>query len=654
MLDAWTHALQFALKTADLEVIRTIFESDPTPSKLIRFRERRLFLSVPLDKRLEVAETLLTALAVAYAEADHPAFRRYLVFLISVDRSKRELLTKLQQQLSLSPKCAMADFLKIAERSFSTDVAKALKGLMLYPPNLPVPDSELRIHNINGGLVDLANGVARVVNEAAPFLPSQTDARLNREAQDRAVRGFHRATQIAGEINSLEWLIDCVTFGEFIVAEVSDNPLVAFRLEFADERRSLVRSLSLRRTLVLKMHGRRERRYIRDQLGQLQDTMLRSGVEHYRERLGLARIEIDGGPLLRASAATLVHLGAEDDLLLAAAQFSRSVAAYYQAAMYLRWFALAGRTVVKSSAGVNKQARALQIPFLPIIALLDDGADGAHFAEALDRLTLALPVRHHSQLLSRPYVKDGSAGAVSFLGEDYGQWAVAVREALIQGGALGRSVGAIWESFTERSFGGSDWKVVGRGVKVRERGKTLTDIDLLLQREELVLVVQIKALIGSGQTPHDHRKNRQVIELGCAQAKTASDFLKGNHEALVAQCGRRGAAAIKVIQPVVITNLSHFEGWSFDDVSIISSSTQQAICNGGKVDYFNAMTGEVLETDHIVQRENLSTETILSLIRDPLELRIAPGRHGVRHIPQKIGTMAFLVPDITLLDSIAK
>jgi hypothetical protein len=253
--------------------------------------------------------------------------------------------------------------------------------------------------------------------------------------------------------------------------------------------------------------------------------------------------------------------------------------------------------------------------------------------------------RQSLRLVSRPFIKDGSNIARPFLGGDLGQWTVIVRESLIQGGALGKNVGAIWEDFYARCFTDSDWKIVGRGIKLRKDGRILTDVDLLLLREDLLLVMQVKALAGSGATVYDHWKNRQTIELGCQQGRTAAEFLEANAHSLIAICGKRHAVRVKHIQPVVLTNVNHYDGWSFDDVPVIGEVTRKAICEGTKVEFFDAKSGEVIHAQDFVKREDLSTEEILRILRHPVELDIAAETTEVQHHTERVGDLTFLMPE---------
>jgi len=165
---------------------------------------------------------------------------------------------------------------------------------------------------------------------------------------------------------------------------------------------------------------------------------------------------------------------------------------------------------------------------------------------------------------------------------------------------------------------------------------------------DLLLVVQVKALIGSGDTSYDHWKNRQVIEAGCRQARIVADYLSEDRSKLVSICGRRRAESIRIIQPVVLTNVAQLQGWNHLNVPVISESTRKAICRGSKVDYFNSSTGELVHTKVFVGPDELSTNEILRLIREPIELKIAAEKPEVVYRFDQFGSVSFYLPEFAM------
>lgn len=647
-IDRQLSKLQSGLEAADLSSVAEHLSEGLNSDLIARFRERKLVLKAPPITREAVAE-LLRAAASHLEPEEQAAFDRYLKFSLAVDMARRKSLEAVHDAFREMPRCSKADLLAAGQAVFDWYMAKLTKGVDLYSVGASVAERERRLHDLNGAANDVALAVARAINECSRIAVIETNDRLSKAQRRRASQVLRKAVKAAGEVNSFEWFFDSVSYGEFSVDEVVDAPRPTFRFQFVDARRYLLRSLAIRRTLVITSMGRRARRYVREKLEEVQSLILGQAVSYYLREIGAPEdTDVD---LMRAQAvakATLMAVDAEDDLLFAASRLDPKVAVYYLVAMAMRWYAAAARAV-RVDAGVAGR-RELASPPIPLVEIerCIGGIDRSSIASAIENLTSELPARSHLTLVDRPFVKDGACIARPLLGGDLGTWNVVVRAAMIQGGALGKDVGAIWEDFYAGSFADSEWRVVGRGVKLRKNGQTLTDVDLLLLREDLLLVVQIKALVGSGSTAYDHWKNRQTIEFGCSQGRTAAEFFGANPDALISICGKRAAAGINHVQPLVLTNLDHLDGWSFDGVPVAAEVTRKAICRGSKVEYFDSNSGEVLHTHHFVKQEDLTTEVILRLLRQPVELQIAAEGEEIKHRAHKVGDLTLLMPEFAI------
>ena len=637
------------MEAGDLVAVAEGFSAGVSPCLLTRFRERKLILRAPVGARKAVAEILLRAAGDCLESAERGTFDRYLHFSLAVDAARRRSLERVCVQLERMPHCSKADLLSIGDAVFDWYAAKVMKGVDVYSVGASVAERERRLHDLNGALNDVGFAVARAVNECSRVALIETEGLLGREKRDRAAMMLRRVVKSAAEVNSFEWFLDSVTYGDFVVAECVETPTPTFRLEFADARRYLLQALGIRRRLVGTYSQRRKRRYLREKLEEAQLHFLNHAVDHYLSELGSPTVvKVDLTRAEAAGKASLMLIDAEDDLLFAASRSDPKIAAYYFVAMALRWYSVTARAIRADLR--TKGRRSLASPAIPLAQIacsIDDGADGLWVISALESLTTEFPARTHFALVDRPFVKDGPYVARPFLG-GLGIWNVTVRDSLIQGGALGKDVGAIWEDFYAGSFADSDWRIVGRGVKLKRDGHVLTDVELLLLREDLLLVVQIKAMIGSGATVYDHWKNRQTIELGCSQARIAAEFLEADARTLVSLCGKRAAARVKYVQPVVLTNVHLFDGWTFDNVPVIGEVTRKAICEGAKVEYFDGNSGEVLHTQHFVKREDLTTERILRLLRHPVELDIAAETDEIQHRMERVSDLTFLMPEFAI------
>lgn len=612
---------------------------------LKRFRERKMILRAPLKSRPDIALCLLAA-AEQLEQDERDRLANYLEYSIASDRVRRQLLKEMHEKIRRMGSCCAADSLGLAYEIFDAEAARLAKYAFSGGPSEKVALEERRLHDLNGHLVDLSNALARVLNEIgrAGFINSNQPF-FKRKQRKRALAAMRGMLRIAGQLNSLEWLFDEVSFGHFVVAERDSNNS-AIKLDFADVKMALMRRLATRRSLILKYMDARSERYVRNELSRIQGELLDYALDYYCNIAGISSLcPEDIEKARKLGRASLVIIDAEDDLLFVASKGDKRVQAYYLAGMTLTCFAIAGQVVrdARRRTGV-----AMQVMAIPLTRIQNGGlfigTESSFISEGLMALSVTLPLRSHSQLNALPFVRDGNGIVMPFLHGYTGMWNVMVRNALNQGGKLGKDVGAIWEEFQESSFKDTTWRIVGKGIKLRRGGQTVTDIDLLLLRNDLLLVVQIKALNGSADTPYDHWKNRQVVEKGCLQARRSVDFLTENADTLTSICGKRASEEIHVIQPVVLTNIHHLEGLILFDVPVIGEATRKSICRGSAVDYITS-DGQKVHSHVFVAPDQLDTNEILRLLKEPVELLIAPERPETMYRVERLGGIEFSLPD---------
>jgi hypothetical protein len=389
--------LQASLEAGDLTSVAEGLAAGVSQCLLTRFRERKLILRAPISARSVIAEILLRAAEGCIEIAEFESLGRYLRFSLAVDAAKRSSLEKVYAQLRRMPPCSKADLLAIGEEVFHWYATKVMKGVDLYCIGASVAERERRLHDLNGALNDIGFAIARAVNECSSIALIDTERRLGREQRKHATRLLRRIAKSAGEVNSFEWFFDSVTYGDFVVAECAETPFPVFQLQFADPHQYLIRTLAIRRSLVLTYRERRKDRYLREKLEEIQHRALPQAVGHYLEEVGSPEYtDVDLTRAEAAAKASLMHVAAEDDLLLAASRFDTKVAAYYFAAMGMRWYTVAARAVRDDPR--TRASGALASPAIPldqIACCIDDGADGALVRSALDSLTCELPAGSH-------------------------------------------------------------------------------------------------------------------------------------------------------------------------------------------------------------------------------------------------------------------
>lgn len=611
---------------------------------LRRFRERKMILRAPVKSRRDIALCLLSC-AVQLKQQEYECFENYLEFSIAADMVRRQLLKEIHGKISSIGSCCDSDFLNISHEIYNSEITRMAKYSFSSGLSGQVAEDERRLHDLNGCLVDLSNGLARLLNETSRVgLINNNKRPYKRRERKHALAVIRSVLTTVGQLNALEWSFDEVSFGHFCVVESSKKGS-AFKLDFTDARMALMRRLATRRSFILKFMDARTERYVRNELMRIKDELLNYALKYCCSVAGISGLNFENiekaQQLVRAS---LAIIDTEDDLLFSASRGNHRVQAYYVAGLALTCFAIASSIVadVGRSTGLTKQI--IEIPLSIITGGVRFGTGESLIAEGLAALSVSLPARSHNQLNALPFVRDRNNVVRPFLHGFSGMWNIMVRNALIQGGTLGKDIGAVWEEFIEFSFKDTAWRILGKGIKLRRGGQVVTDVDLLLLQNDLLLVIQIKSLIGSADTAYDHWKNRQIVEMGCMQARKSADFLTENSDILVSICGKKASDKIRIIQPLVLTNINHLEGFCSLDVPVIGEATRKAICRGSKVDYFRS-NGQHIHSHIFVAPDQLNTNEILRLLKEPVELHIASEKPETFYRRERLGNLELGLPE---------
>jgi Holliday junction resolvase-like predicted endonuclease len=204
-----------------------------------------------------------------------------------------------------------------------------------------------------------------------------------------------------------------------------------------------------------------------------------------------------------------------------------------------------------------------------------------------------------------------------------GRWTAAVRSRWIRKGDIGHHYGHRWEEYLIWLLERKGWEVLGRNINLKHNEMGHCEIDLLLGRDDVCLVIQMKAFAGQGTNMYDHWKNRQTIEKGISQAKLAVTLLTSTYR-LSDLVGKTAAKSIKIIRPVVLSTLHYFNGWKSDDVTVLSISALRHLMRGAPVDFWSP-TDKVSHESGEKQSGQLTGAELIDFIDNPVDWRISQG-----------------------------
>jgi hypothetical protein len=147
----------------------------------------------------------------------------------------------------------------------------------------------------------------------------------------------------------------------------------------------------------------------------------------------------------------------------------------------------------------------------------------------------------------------------------------------------------------------------------------------------------------------DHWKNRQIIIEGGRQALIAVEFLKNNLTFLDSLGKRAISARIQDVQGVVLTNEHTFNGWTTENVPVVSTGGLMSIVRGAQV-FYESTRGKLLAKERFASSEHFTSSDFLDLLRNPVDWRasgeqIEVTHHNIQlsgitwHIPSSLGAL---------------
>ncbi|MDO3431918.1 hypothetical protein QWJ46_04410 [Rhizobium sp. CBN3] len=641
--------LKAAVANRDFPGFENHFLTTVDRDLLLAIREQKVLFQLAAHEVEKPIDIIREQAQIRFEGSELDEFEGYLRFTRLALETRAELSAKLSKTMrDLPSTLSIPSIIAAARACFDELVATATPRLLSPGNEETVANYEHRIHSINGRLNDYGFALLRAVNEIAKNATGQVTVGEAWKRRSQTLKTFRRIVLVVGELNAIDFIIDSVSYGKFQVDKIESASEIKIILKPADPRLDLIRTAGIRRGLILALHQHRAKRFVRDQLLSVQAAVITHAVRFFLDEVPSALAPKELSTAIDLGTKMLISVDAEDDLLYAAAPDKLQVASYYHATIALRWYSAARDLVERQQRPkLRRHISRLAIPLDAISGALRDPESRHHAEIALNAMTTALPVRNHVSLIRKPFVKQGPLCAIPVLPLDLGLWNLTVREELVDGGHLGKRLGKIWEDFYAHLLRDAEWQILGQGVRLKDGKDTVTDIDLLLLRNDLLLVVQIKALTGSDVSQYDHWKNRKIIEWGCVQAKLSSDYLRRHPQKLISVSNKKIAKQIRHIEPLVLTNSSLFDGWIYEGVSVAGEVMRNAISSGARIDYHDARNKEIVRTYHIVRKEDLTTDTILWLLRHPVELQALPDL-VVRHVSVKFGTVTYEVPDLDL------
>lgn len=311
-------ALGRHLEASELDAFENMVRTHCSSVLLLAMRRQKTAMRARARDRGRTASVLVQAAQVLGDREERAEYIRYVELSVEVAEARDRIKEQIRDALRRLPKLSLRQLLVVAEK-VARESIPARPDLCNEGGVAPrAAEHGRQIHERYGRTNDVWFAVARAINEASSGIGPRDLVRA--DATAKAVPAFRTITMLCSRLNSLEYVCDNASFGEFSVVSQDQNSRT-FLLDIFDVRRALIRVTSIRRSLLSILGGRRAKRYVRERLAETSEPIMHNAVMRYLARKGatMGPGEDDIECLGNFLETLLLVVDAEDDLLLLAA-----------------------------------------------------------------------------------------------------------------------------------------------------------------------------------------------------------------------------------------------------------------------------------------------------------------------------------------------
>jgi len=627
--------LKTALKNSDPEPAMNTLTGSTSPDIFQIFIEQKLLINPPCFERLAVAfinaaQRLINEETLKQALYNYIEFVRfYLKATANLERKLRGLLKDLLDRSLLEMMTHLHVDMVMTSAALTEQFNKAQRKIGRNKHLAEVAEgSEWGFYELNGVINDKLFTSLRLLTFYTHWrrLPA-LDGFIGLTTEDE-VRRFYESTRLANHYNSYDAALSKLTYGEWQVTSIELGELPTFTFGIVDESMELARQIGLKRQVSFRMMGRKYPFELQIQLHSVVVRTITFAFEYYEEVVKDLPKNLRQ-QVIKKSRKLLDGIDLADQLLVAHADtkevFSQYIAATVLCTLQLVAEALTAHPVYKNFFITP------ELPLAMIEELLEDIVVDGQLCKPLIESFLSGPViKNYFDLFSAPFIKDvdGRVLCLEMLcGSEPQQW---VRQHFMKGGGIAVKVGKVWEDYLAATLANSFDCKVKSSVEIRQGGKTLTDIDVLAIRQNVLLVIQIKAYYGRGVNDFEQWKFREKLLHGAKQAIVGCEAIARDKQFLTRIFDQYDISQIDTVQPIVFTNDELFNSWAPRGVPVLDLGALNQLINGATV-RFEDGRGKVKGKKHFLKNKKMSSAEFLKFLREPLDWQLS--RHRERTYP---------------------
>lgn len=219
-------------------------------------------------------------------------------------------------------------------------------------------------------------------------------------------------------------------------------------------------------------------------------------------------------------------------------------------------------------------------------------------------------------------------------------WPLFIHKKLISGGELSQRYGRLFEEEIILEFEKNGWMILGKGIKIKEKGKTITDCDMLVYKRGLMLIIQAKAAT-VGKSSYDDWTMFEIVKQAVEQNEKCISY----YEARKDELNQRHNICIEKIQAIVVTANYHLNGVCVGNMPVINFGYLVTVLKGAKIQAISFETGETIGETYILS-DDWKIDDFLSLLFYPYDWIIDLPKCKVKHKYKECGRYLLSVPVI--------
>lgn len=421
------------------------------------------------------------------------------------------------------------------------------------------------IHQLNARVIELLNVGARVITNIVNNLDEDGFNFVLKYNEIENLFGAHGIYQIN------EYIIDKVAYGELTPSEVDFESYMC-KFDYSDYELIKVRYGQIRRNIssqILKAEHKSS--IVRDTFEEFAVQFITDFLQIYKENYG-CKFCTRESEIINELKVRINEFTDDDDLILLSYGSNKKVIALYSLALALLSISIIEYNITYVAEPSIRERVLFYVPFEWIIDYIKEMYNISIDNEMLLLFCIDNKVKNSREILKKPFLLTESNLLFGFkMYTRSFEWLGNIRNNFIKGDKISNVIGSRWESIIGDIVESFNWNILGEGVILRENGKTITDIDLLAERDGIILLIQAKG-IGNSTSPYELWKAKNTVKDGINQAIISMEFISKNDKFIInlLNSNKIKVDTVKKIIPIVVTPNIKFSGWQDKNISVVS------------------------------------------------------------------------------------